>query len=195
MGFFPRANARHRRVMASEGKTSFPLGAPSSFPVSPRDSRGLRKDAGRSLVSPDRAAGLGWQRPPPLGEWTGAGCSVRDVREQPHIRCAPLDDRDRGANARRAHSSSGHQQAAFGREYAGMTGRPPGALLSARTLAVCAHAQCVRAQPASSGPGPGSAPRSQSVRAWTVCAQTHAVGAHTRATCANGGCVEAVCGL
>ena len=116
--------------MGPEGKTSFPPGAPASFPVG-RLADFLRNGVGDPPVSPDRAAGLGWQRPSPLGEWTGAGCRVRDVRQQPHIRCATLDSLDRDVIAHRVCSNSGYQQAAFGREYASTSGRPPGTLLNA----------------------------------------------------------------
>jgi hypothetical protein len=70
--------------MGPEGKTSFPPGAPASFPVG-RLADFLRNGVGGPPVSSDRAAGLGWQCPPPLGELMGAGCSARDVRQQPHI--------------------------------------------------------------------------------------------------------------
>jgi hypothetical protein len=94
----------------------------------------------------DRAAGLGWQRPPPLGERMGAGCSARDVRQQPHIRNATLDSLDRGVIEHRVGSNSGHQQVASAREYSSTTGRPPGALLHAVALRlrVRVHGGCAQ---------------------------------------------------
>ena len=130
MGFFRMGQCAPRRAMDPEEKTSFPPGAPASFPDS-RCADFLRNGAGGPTVSSDRAAGLGWQRPPPLGERMGAGCSARDVRLQPHIRNATLDSLDRGAIEHRVGSNSGHQQVAFGREYSSTTGRPPGAPLHA----------------------------------------------------------------
>jgi hypothetical protein len=126
MGFFRMGQCAPRRAMDPEEKTSFPPGAPASFPDS-RCADFLRNGAGGPTVSSDRAAGLGWQRPPPLGERMGAGCSARDVRLQPHIRNATLDSLDRGAIEHRVGSNSGHNQGASGREYSSTTGRPPGA--------------------------------------------------------------------
>jgi hypothetical protein len=76
----------------------------------------------------------------------GAGCSARDVRQQPHIRYATLDSLDRGAIEHRVGSNSGHQQVASGREYSSTTGRPPGALLHAvkQRLRVRVHGGCAK---------------------------------------------------
>jgi hypothetical protein len=59
---------------------------------------------------------------------TGAGYSVEDVRQQTHIRPATLDSVC--WSAARACKGSGHKRAAFGREYASTTSRPPGAPLN-----------------------------------------------------------------
>ena len=71
--------------MDPEGKTSFQPGAPASFPVG-RLADFLRNGVGDLPVSLDRAADLGWQRPPLMGERMGAGWNARDVRQHPHIR-------------------------------------------------------------------------------------------------------------
>jgi hypothetical protein len=57
---------------------------------------------------------------------TGASCSVEDVRQQTHIRPATLDSMCWSAASLWVCKGSGHKRAAFGREYASTTGRPPG---------------------------------------------------------------------
>jgi len=70
---------------------------------------------------------------------TGAGCSVEDVRQQTHTRPATLDSVC--WSAARVCKGSGHKHAAFGREYASTTSRPPGAPLNV-TVNVWAPLTC-----------------------------------------------------
>ena len=70
---------------------------------------------------------------------TGAGYSVEDVRQQTHIRPATLDSVC--WSAARVCKGSGHKRAAFGREYASTTSRPPGAPLNV-TVNVWAPLTC-----------------------------------------------------
>ena len=132
--------------MGPEGKTSFQPGAPASFPVG-RLADFLRNGVGDLPVSLDRAAGLGWQRPPLMRERMGAGWNARDVRQRPHIRNATLDSLDRGGTERRVGSNLGRQQVASAREYSSKTGRPPGAMLPVQTCRQpsCFHAKAAQA--------------------------------------------------
>ena len=70
---------------------------------------------------------------------TGAGYSVEDVRQQTHTRPATLDSVC--WSAARVCKGSGHKHAAFGREYASTTSRPPGAPLNV-TVNVWAPLTC-----------------------------------------------------